>query len=114
MIKPVDPKYARFALVERQHQLASWVGASGHNLIICTLCSCCSWPVLGLLPYWYKDPTFRARAVRERHAVLMEFGLDIPSTVEIKTWDRWRSRPGTEVRKFGGSSCQNGHREPTG
>jgi len=56
-----------------------------HNLIICTLCSCYPWPVLGLPPY--KDPTFRARAAREPHAVLKEFGLDIPASTKIKTWD---------------------------
>src|SRR5215831_1727393 len=58
-----------------------------HNLVICTLCSCFPWPVLGLPPYWYKDPTFRARAAREPRAVLKEFGLDIDPPVEIKTWD---------------------------
>lgn len=58
-----------------------------HNLIICTLCSCYPWPVLGLPPYWYKDPSFRARAAREPRAVLKEFGLDIDPSKEIKTWD---------------------------
>ncbi len=58
-----------------------------HNVIICTLCSCYPWPVLGLPPYWYKDPTFRARAAREPRAVLQEFGLDIPASTIIKTWD---------------------------
>ena len=58
-----------------------------HNVFVCTLCSCYPWPVLGLPPYWYKDPTFRARAAREPRAVLKEFGLDIPSSIEIKTWD---------------------------
>jgi nitrile hydratase subunit alpha len=58
-----------------------------HNLIICTLCSCYPWPTLGLPPYWYKDPTFRARAAREPRAVLAEFGLTIEPTVEIRVWD---------------------------
>lgn len=58
-----------------------------HNLIICTLCSCYPWPVLGLPPYWYKEPTFRARAAREPRVVLKEFGLDIPESTTIKTWD---------------------------
>jgi nitrile hydratase len=58
-----------------------------HNLIVCTLCSCYPWPTLGLPPYWYKDPTFRARAVREPRAVLKEFGLDVPDSVEIRIWD---------------------------
>jgi nitrile hydratase len=58
-----------------------------HNLIVCTLCSCYPWPTLGLPPYWYKDPTFRARAVREPRKVLEEFGLKIEPSVEIRIWD---------------------------
>jgi nitrile hydratase len=58
-----------------------------HNLIVCTLCSCYPWPTLGLPPYWYKDPTFRARAVREPRKVLQEFGLSIEPSVEIRIWD---------------------------
>ncbi len=50
-----------------------------HNLVICTLCSCNPWPVLGLPPYWCKDPTFRARSAHEPRAVLKEFGLDTPA-----------------------------------
>ena len=49
-----------------------------HNLVICTLCSCFPWPVLGLPPYWYKDPVFRARAAREPRAVLAEVGVALP------------------------------------
>ncbi|NMF59421.1 nitrile hydratase subunit alpha [Pseudanabaena yagii] len=69
-----------------------------HNLIVCTLCSCYPWPTLGLPPYWFKDPTFRARAVREPRAVLKEFGLVIDPAVEIKVWDssaqiRWSVLP---------------------
>jgi nitrile hydratase len=58
-----------------------------HNLIVCTLCSCYPWPTLGLPPYWYKDPTFRARAVREPRAVLREFGVELPESMEIRVWD---------------------------
>jgi nitrile hydratase subunit alpha len=58
-----------------------------HNLIVCTLCSCYPWPTLGLPPYWYKDPTFRARAVREPRKVLEEFGLHIDAAVQIRIWD---------------------------
>ena len=58
-----------------------------HNLIICTLCSCFPWPVLGLPPYWYKDPVFRARAAREPRKVLREVGVDLPEDTEIKVWD---------------------------
>lgn len=76
-----------------------------HNLVICTLCSCFPWPVLGLPPYWYKDPTFRARAAREPRTVLSELGLDIDPSVELRVWDssghsRWfvvpRRPAGTE------------------
>jgi nitrile hydratase subunit alpha len=72
---------------EGEHMRAVANSPEVHNLIICTLCSCYPWPVLGLPPYWYKDPTFRARAAREPRAVLKEFGLDIAPSVEIKTWD---------------------------
>jgi len=72
---------------EGEHMRAVANSPTVHNLVICTLCSCYPWPVLGLPPYRYKDPTFRARAAREPRAVLREFGLDIPTTVEIKTWD---------------------------
>ena len=59
-----------------------------HNLIICTLCSCFPWPVLGLPPYWYKDPVFRSRAAREPRKVLGEIGVELPDDTEIKVWDR--------------------------
>ena len=72
---------------EGEHMRAVANEPGVHNLIICTLCSCYPWPVLGLPPYWYKDPTFRSRAAREPRAVLKEFGLDIPTTVEVKVWD---------------------------
>jgi nitrile hydratase len=58
-----------------------------HNLVICTLCSCFPWPVLGLPPYWYKDPVFRARAAREPRTVLGEIGVALPEETEIKVWD---------------------------
>ena len=58
-----------------------------HNLNICTLCSCFPWPVLGLPPYWYKDPVFRSRAAREPRKVLGEIGVELPDDTEIKVWD---------------------------
>lgn len=58
-----------------------------HNMIVCTLCSCYPWPVLGLPPSWYKSPPYRARAVSEPRAVLAEFGLDLPSDVDLRVWD---------------------------
>jgi nitrile hydratase len=58
-----------------------------HNVIVCTLCSCYPWPVLGLPPTWYKSPPYRARIVREPRAVLAEFGLDVADDVEVRVWD---------------------------
>jgi nitrile hydratase len=59
-----------------------------HNAIVCTLCSCYPWPVLGLPPNWYKQPAYRSRMVREPRKVLREdFGYDIPDNVEIRIWD---------------------------
>ncbi|KMO75757.1 nitrile hydratase subunit alpha [Mycolicibacterium obuense] len=72
---------------EGEHLQAVANTAGVHNLVICTLCSCFPWPVLGLPPYWYKDPTFRARAAREPRAVLAEVGVDLPVETEIKVWD---------------------------
>ena len=54
---------------------------------MCTLCSCYPWPVLGLPPTWYKSAAYRSRAVIEPRAVLREFGLDLPESVEIRVWD---------------------------
>jgi nitrile hydratase len=87
---------------EGEHMRAVANTPQVHNLIICTLCSCYPWPVLGLPPYWYKDPSFRARAAREPRKVLREFGLEIDPAKEIRTWDssaqiRWfvvPERPG--------------------
>lgn len=61
--------------------------ADTHNLIVCTLCSCYPWPVLGLPPVWYKSPAYRARAVKEPRAVLKEFGLDLPAEMQVRVWD---------------------------
>ncbi len=58
-----------------------------HNVVVCTLCSCYPWPVLGLPPAWYKDPAYRSRVVREPRAVLREFGLDLSEGVEVRVWD---------------------------
>jgi nitrile hydratase len=58
-----------------------------HNVVVCTLCSCYPWPVLGLPPSWYKDPAYRARIVREPRQVLADMGLDLDDDVEIRVWD---------------------------
>lgn len=58
-----------------------------HNLIVCTLCSCYPWPVLGLPPSWYKSPAYRSRVVADPRSVLAEFGVDLPAETEIRVWD---------------------------
>ena len=58
-----------------------------HNVVVCTLCSCYPWPVLGIPPTWYKSDEYRSRAVREPRKVLSEFGLNIDPKVQIKVWD---------------------------
>ncbi len=61
---------------------------SVHNVIVCTLCSCYPWPVLGLPPNWYKAPAYRSRVVRQPRAVLRDdFGYEVPDSVEIRVWD---------------------------
>lgn len=72
---------------EGEHMKAVENTPEVHNLIVCTLCSCYPWPVLGLPPYWFKDPTFRARAIREPRKVLQEFGLDVPESTQVAVWD---------------------------
>lgn len=58
-----------------------------HNMVVCTLCSCYPWPVLGLPPVWYKSAPYRARAVSEPRSVLAEFGVELDSDVEVRVWD---------------------------
>jgi nitrile hydratase subunit alpha len=66
-----------------------------HNVVVCTLCSCYPWPLLGLPPTWYKDPAYRSRVVKEPRTVLREMGLDVPESTGIKVWDS-----SSEVRFF--------------
>ena len=66
-----------------------------HNAVVCTLCSCYPWPLLGLPPVWYKDPAYRSRLVREPRALLAEMGLTLDDDVEIRIWDS-----SSEVRYF--------------
>jgi nitrile hydratase len=58
-----------------------------HNMVVCTLCSCYPWPVLGLPPVWYKSAPYRSRAVLDPRGVLREFGLNLPDDVEVRVWD---------------------------
>ncbi len=66
-----------------------------HNVVVCTLCSCYPWPLLGLPPSWYKDPAYRARLVREPKTLLVEMGLALDDNVEVRVWDS-----SSEVRYF--------------
>ncbi len=58
-----------------------------HNVVVCTLCSCYPWPVLGLPPVWYKSQAYRSRVVREPKQVLLEFGITLPDSKKIRVWD---------------------------
>jgi len=97
----VDPAYKERLLANGSAAIAElgFGGAEGetmvvventpavHNVIVCTLCSCYPWPVLGLPPTWYKSPPYRARVVAEPRAVLAEFGVELAGDVEIRVWD---------------------------
>jgi nitrile hydratase len=94
----VDPGYRRRLLEDSPAALADLGLAydrllvventpATHNLVVCTLCSCYPWPVLGLPPTWYKSPAYRARAVLEPRRLLAELGLDLPADREIRVWD---------------------------
>jgi nitrile hydratase len=76
-----------FGGAQGEHLVAVENGPRVHNVVVCTLCSCYPWPVLGLPPSWYKSPAYRSRVVREPRAVLSEMGLELPASVEIRVWD---------------------------
>ena len=80
---------ASMGFVGRQgeHMVALFNTPTEHNLVVCTLCSCYPWPVLGLPPTWYKAPAYRSRAVREPRAVLAEFGVNLSDDTKIHVWD---------------------------
>jgi nitrile hydratase len=70
-----------------EHMVVLENSARVHNLVVCTLCSCYPWPVLGLPPTWYKSAPYRSRAVIDPRGVLREFGLQLPDDVEVRVWD---------------------------
>jgi len=70
-----------------EHMVAVDNTPETHNLVVCTLCSCYPWPVLGLPPAWYKSPPYRSRAVRDPRGVLAEFGVELPEGVAVRVWD---------------------------
>ena len=70
-----------------EHMVAVENTPAEHNLVVCTLCSCYPWPVLGLPPVWYKSAPYRSRAVIDPRGVLAEFGVTLPTTARIRVWD---------------------------
>ena len=70
-----------------EHMLVVENGPKVHNLVVCTLCSCYPWPVLGLPPVWYKSAAYRSRAVIDPRGVLREFGTQVDEDVEVRVWD---------------------------
>ena len=70
-----------------EHMVAVENTAERHNLVVCTLCSCYPWPVLGLPPVWYKSAPYRSRAVKDPRGVLADFGVYLPQSTEIRVWD---------------------------
>ena len=97
----VDPAYKKRLLTDATAAIAEldYTGRQGehmlaventptiHNLVVCTLCSCYPWSVLGLPPVWYKSAPYRSRAVIDPRGVLREFGLELPEEVEVRVWD---------------------------
>ena len=97
----IDPEYKKRLLNDATSAIRelSYQGRQGenmvvventpetHNVIVCTLCSCYPWPVLGIPPTWYKSDEYRSRTVREPRKVLLEFGLSLDPKVQIKVWD---------------------------
>src|SRR5881296_1093323 len=97
----VDPAYKQRLLEDASAAIAElgYIGRQGedmvvlentpkvHNMVVCTLCSCYPWPVLGLPPVWYKAAPYRSRAVIDPRGVLKEFGLHVPDDVEVRVWD---------------------------
>jgi nitrile hydratase len=97
----VDPEFRKWLLEDASAAIASlgYTGRQGehmvalentesrHNMVVCTLCSCYPWPVLGLPPTWYKSAQYRARAVKDPRGVLADFGVSLPESTEIRVWD---------------------------
>lgn len=76
-----------FSGQQGEHMVAVENTADVHNLVVCTLCSCYPWPVLGLPPTWYKSSAYRSRAVIDPRGVLADFGVQLPEEIQIQVWD---------------------------
>ena len=76
-----------FSGPQGEHIVVVENSADLHNVVVCSLCSCYPWPVLGLPPEWYKDPAYRSRMVREPRTLLLEMGLELDDKTEVRVWD---------------------------
>ena len=97
----VDPEFKRrlladpasavaelgFSSHQGEHLVVLENGPNVHNLVVCTLCSCYPWPLLGLPPVWYKSTAYRSRAVIDPRGVLREFGVELAEETEVRVWD---------------------------
>jgi nitrile hydratase len=89
LLEDADAAIGSLGHVGRQgeHMVALENTAARHNMVVCTLCSCYPWPVLGLPPVWYKSPSYRSKVVIDPRGVLADFGVSLPQSTEIKVWD---------------------------
>ncbi|WP_298725310.1 nitrile hydratase subunit alpha [uncultured Ferrovibrio sp.] len=89
LLKDATAAIASLGYVGRQgeHMVAVENTSTVHNMVVCTLCSCYPWPVLGLPPVWYKSAPYRSRAVIDPRGVLKDFGIELPAGKQIKVWD---------------------------
>lgn len=89
LLQDATAAIGEFGFIGRQgeHMVAVENTPAVHNVVVCTLCSCYPWPVLGLPPVWYKSDAYRSRAVIDPRGVLREFGLELGADVEVRVWD---------------------------
>ena len=89
LLKDATAAIAELDYVGRQgeHMVAVENTKTLHNMVVCTLCSCYPWPVLGLPPVWYKSPPYRSRVVIDPRGVLADFGVSVPDSTEVRVWD---------------------------
>ncbi len=87
LLEDSSSAFAELGITVRDNVIAVENTAEEHNVVVCTLCSCYPWSVLGLPPTWYKAPAYRSRVVREPRNVLAEMGLELPESTAIRVWD---------------------------
>lgn len=87
LFEDASSAFAELGITVRDNIIALENTREEHNVVVCTLCSCYPWSVLGLPPTWYKAPAYRSRVVREPRKVLAEMGLKLPKSVTIRVWD---------------------------